>query len=75
MQLDPKLSFKDTLQQAMAVPIRVTVHLRSGESLAGNIAGVGDHNVVLSSLSNRDFYDAVVRIEDISAIEVRARDS
>ena len=75
MQLDPKLSFKDTLQQAMDVPARVTVHLGNGKTLEGNVGGVADHHVVLSSLTNRDFYDAVIRIEDISAIEVRARDS
>ena len=75
MQLDPKLSFKDTLQQAMDAPSRVAVHLRNGSTLEGKVGGVADHHVVLSGLADRDFYDAVIRIEDISAIEVRARDS
>ena len=48
MQLDPNLSFKDTLQQAMDVPARVSVHLRSGETLEGNVGGVADDPVVLS---------------------------
>ena len=75
MQLDPKLSFKDTLLQAMNVPTRALVHMRNGEILEGIVDGVADHHVVLSSLANREFYDAVIRIEDISAIEVRARES
>ena len=75
MQLDANLSFKDTLQQAMNAPARVTVHLRNGETLEADVGGVADHHVVLSGLANRDFYDAVIRIEHISAIEVRARDS
>ncbi len=75
MQLDANLSFKDTLQQAMNAPARVAVHLRNGETLEGGVGGVADHHVVLSGLADRDFYDAVIRIEDISAIEVRARDS
>ena len=75
MRLDPNLSFKDTLQQAMHGADRVTVHLRGGGTLEGDVGVVADHHVVLAGLADRDFYDAVVRIEDISAIEVRARDS
>jgi hypothetical protein len=67
MQLDANRSFKDTLQQAMELPARVSVHMRSGEAFGGKVAGVGE-------LTDRDFYDAVIRIEDISAIEVRARE-
>lgn len=54
---------------------RALVHMRSGEVLEGVVASVADHHVVLSGLANREFYDAVIRIDDISAIEVRARDS
>ena len=75
MQLDPDLSFKDTLQQAMNAAVRVTVHLRGGGTLEGDVGAVADHHVVLAGLTDRDSYDAVVRIEDISAIAVRARDS
>lgn len=75
MQLDPKLSFKDTLQQAMDAPARVTLHLSSGATLEGKVGAVADHQVLLVALANRDFYDAVVRIDGIAAIEVRARDS
>jgi hypothetical protein len=75
VQLDARLSFKDTLQQAMAAPARVSLHLRSGLTLGGKVAGVEDHYVLLEGLTDRDFYDALVRIDDISALEVRARDS
>jgi hypothetical protein len=73
MELSANVSFKDTLQQAADAPARVSVHMRSGQTFAGKVAGVGDHHVVLAELAEREFYDAVLRIEDISAIEVRAR--
>lgn len=74
MQFDANRSFKDTPQQVMELPARVSVHMRSGETFGGKVAGVGDHHVLLAELTDRDFYDAVIRIKDISAIEVRARE-
>jgi hypothetical protein len=35
---------------------------------------VGDHFLHLERLAGRDFYDALVRIEDISAVEARFRE-
>lgn len=74
MQLDANTGIKDTLQQAMDLPAHVSVHMRNGETLGGKVASLGDHHVVLAELTNREFYDAMIRIEDISAIEVRASD-
>ena len=52
---------------------RVSVKTDSGESLEGTVTMVGDHLVHLSKLSGKDFYDAVVRIDRISSVVVRAR--
>jgi hypothetical protein len=52
----------------------VIVHLRSGKTLQGYVKSVGNGLVHLEKLDGRDFYDALVRIEDISAIEVKFRD-
>lgn len=52
---------------------RVTVRLEGGEELTGTVRTVGTKVVHLSDLANRDFYDAVVEIEDISAVVIRVR--
>ena len=52
----------------------VLIHLRSGKTFQGYVKAVGDQAVHLEKLSGRDFYDALIRIEDISAIEAKFRD-
>ena len=52
----------------------VVIHLRSGKSFQGYVKAIGDHFVHLEKLSGRDFYDALIRIEDITAIEAKFRD-
>jgi len=73
MDLNPNSDFAETLRQAHREEAGVTLYLRSGETLQGRVGAVGDQHVVVSHLTNREFYDAVVRIGDVSAIEVRAR--
>jgi hypothetical protein len=51
----------------------VTLRLRAGEELGGKVQAVGEHVVHLAQLSGRDFYDAVVRVDSIDAVMVRAR--
>jgi hypothetical protein len=51
----------------------VTLHLASGTSISGSIGEVRDHEVILKSLSGREFSDALVRIDVIEAVETRAR--
>jgi hypothetical protein len=52
----------------------VIIHLRSEKSLQGYVKSVGTEFVHLEKLAGRDFYDALIRIEDISALEVKFRD-
>jgi len=52
----------------------VLVHLRSGKTFQGYVKSVGDHFVHLEKLAGRDFYDVLIRIDDISAIEAKFRD-
>ncbi len=52
----------------------VLVHLRSGKTIQGYVKSVGNGLLHLEKLAGRDFYDALVRIEDISAIEAKFRD-
>ena len=65
-------SMKDNLK--VYVGKDVLVHLRSGKTFQGYVKSVGDNFVHLEKLSGREFYDALIRIEDISAIEAKFRD-
>ena len=51
----------------------VTVYLSSGQILTGVVKEVKDHLLHLEKLSQKDFYDAIVRLELISAVEARVR--
>ena len=52
----------------------VTLHLASGTQIGGTIAEVRDHAVVVKGIVGRDFSDALVRLDDVAAVEVRARE-
>lgn len=49
----------------------VELRLTSGDKLAGKVAAVGDKAVHLSALTGQEFYDAVVVLDDISAVVIR----
>lgn len=51
----------------------VTLKLTSAEELSGVVAKVGPEAVQISQLSGKEFYDAVVPLEKIVALIVRAR--
>jgi len=53
---------------------KVFIHLRSGETLAGFVKAVGNHLVHLEKLERKDYFDALIRLEDISAIDTRFRE-
>ena len=65
-------SIKDNLKTYVGKD--VLVHLRSGKTFQGYVKSVSDHFVHLEKLSGREFYDALIRIEDIGAIEAKFRD-
>jgi hypothetical protein len=71
-KLDVSISLKDNLK--FYVGKDVFIHLRSGKTIQGYVKSVGSDFVHLEKLAGRDFYDALVRIEDISAMEVKFRD-
>lgn len=51
----------------------VTLHLANGHTLAGKVAEVGEAHLRLAELSGKEYFDALVRIDAIVALEVRAR--
>jgi hypothetical protein len=52
---------------------RVELILISGTSLKGTVKDVGSATVHLTGLEGREYFDAVVRVEQIGAFVVRAR--
>jgi small nuclear ribonucleoprotein (snRNP)-like protein len=65
-------SIKDNLKTYIGKD--VVIHLRSGKTIQGYLKSVGDHLLHVEKLSGRDFYDALVRIEDITAIEAKFKE-
>ncbi|MGQ0501640.1 MAG: hypothetical protein ACT4P0_03365 [Panacagrimonas sp.] len=50
-----------------------TVLLQSGAELTGKVAGVAADSVKLTELSGKEFYDAVIALDHVQAVLVRAR--
>jgi hypothetical protein len=65
------ITIKDVLTENTGK--RVIVRLENGESLEGTVNKVGDSVVHIAKLSGKDFYDAVVRIDRISAVLFKVR--
>ncbi len=63
----------DALQRLQATKKPVELVLRNGKSYRGNLGSVGDHAVVVTEIAGREFYDAYILLDDITAVEVRAR--
>ncbi len=63
---------RDILTRNVGTPAKVS--LRSGVELSGKVSRVHTQLVVISELAGREFFDAVVRIEEISAVIMQARD-
>lgn len=53
---------------------RVTLRLSAGEEMTGKVSAVSDDSVHLSELAGREFFDAVVALDDVVAVVYRARE-
>ncbi len=73
MELRATNTVRETLDQAKQAEKGVSLHLRNGMTVSGRIGEVAAHQVVICELTGKEFYDALVLIEDISVVEVRAR--
>lgn len=71
-----ELKANETMREVLAERTgkRATLRMQSGEDLEGTIILVGNGLVHLTKLAGKDFYDAVVNIDRISAVIVRVRD-
>ncbi len=64
-------SMKDNLK--MFIGKNMYISLKSGKTYQGILKSVGDHLIHLEKISERNFFDALIRIDDISAIEAQFR--
>ena len=53
---------------------KVSLHLESGKTFTGSVKEVANNYVHLEKLEGKEFFDALIRIEDISAIDTRFRE-
>jgi small nuclear ribonucleoprotein (snRNP)-like protein len=53
---------------------RVIVTIGSGATLAGYVKKVGNHFLHLEKITRKEFFDALIRIDSITAIETKFRD-
>jgi hypothetical protein len=64
-------TMKSVLERSAGQAVGLRLH--GGEELRGKVAKVGDKVVQLSELSGREFFDAVVPLDAIQAVVVKAR--
>jgi 16S rRNA U1498 N3-methylase RsmE len=50
---------------------RVELRLKSGEKISGKVAAIGLKSVHLSALTGQEMFDAVINLDDISAVLIR----
>jgi hypothetical protein len=65
----PAGEIPDVLRARSGKP--VTLQLRSGKEYGGTVAEVRADSVVLRTLTGKEFFDAIVRLDDVSAVELR----
>jgi small nuclear ribonucleoprotein (snRNP)-like protein len=65
-------SMVDNLKSLVGKKVYVT--LDSGKTFTGYVKKVGNHLMHLEKLDRKDYFDALIRIENISAIDTRFRD-
>ncbi|MBW1860149.1 MAG: hypothetical protein JRI70_08775 [Deltaproteobacteria bacterium] len=72
MRYSVAASLQDNLKSLVGKKVYLT--LDSGKTFAGLVKEVGNNFVHLEKLDGKDFFDALIRIEDISAVDAKFRD-
>lgn len=71
-KFNTSFSMADNIKMYMGK--NIFVHLKSGITLQGYVKAIGNNLVHLEKLAGKDFYDALIPIEEISAMEARFRE-
>lgn len=64
-------TIKSVLDRCVGQPVEL--RMESGEKIGGKVEKVGDKAIYLSSLTGAEYFDAVVDLDDISAVVMRAK--
>jgi small nuclear ribonucleoprotein (snRNP)-like protein len=72
MSYNVDATIADNLKSLVGKKVYVT--LDSGSTLSGRIKAVGNHLLHLEKLDGKEYFDALIRIERISAIDTKFRD-
>ena len=64
-------SLTDNLKSLIGKKVSIT--LDSGKTLTGLVKEVGNHLMHLEKLDGNEYFDALIRLENISAIDTRFR--
>jgi len=67
-----QLSMGDNLK--FFIGKKITATLASGSSFSGKVKEVGDHFLHIEKLDGKDFFDALIKIDSIVAIDAKFRD-
>jgi small nuclear ribonucleoprotein (snRNP)-like protein len=72
-ELNTAFSIREILKEHLGKT--VSIKSDSGREFEGVVVTVGDHLVHISRLSEKNYYDAVIRIDKIHAVIFRVRDA
>ncbi len=53
---------------------RVALRLGSGDEIEGTVVQVGKSLVHVAKITGKDYYDAVISIDKVSAVRIKVRD-
>ncbi|MHA2097692.1 MAG: hypothetical protein ACW99A_03320 [Candidatus Kariarchaeaceae archaeon] len=71
MELNNNETIKGFLNKTLKLDSPIEIHLQSGKSFNGKVQSVGQHCLSLKQTGDRSFFDVIIKITDISAVEVR----
>lgn len=71
IELRQSIGMKEALMEFTGK--RVSVTLDSGTAYEGILTKVGDHLIHISRLTGKEYFDAMIRIDKVNALVVRAK--
>ncbi|MCK5560344.1 MAG: hypothetical protein KAJ51_07105 [Thermoplasmata archaeon] len=74
MELKDDATIGEVLLAARQADKVVTVDMSNGKAYRGKVLQVGTYEVRLELQGEKSFYDAMVRLEHISAVEIQVRE-
>jgi hypothetical protein len=66
---------EDTIRTVLSKQVgkQVTLKLDSGEEVGGVVRTVGEHVVHVEKISGKEFFDAIVDLDEVAAVILRVR--